>query len=292
MEIISTTKKMQEHADSVRRLDKTIGLVPTMGFLHEGHLSLMREARKRTEHLVVSIFVNPAQFGPGEDFDAYPRAFERDAALAEKEGVDVIFAPVETELYTKEFQTYVVLEKIPKHLCGISRPTHFRGVATVVAKLFNIVKPNTAVFGRKDYQQFVLIRRIAIDLNFDIEIVGFPTVRESDGLAMSSRNSYLTPEQRRSALSLYRSLIEGRKLVKSGIKNSSRIIESASKLINSHKETDIDYISICDPETLVEMEIIDRPAIMALAVKVGKTRLIDNMLLNPSEGMTDDPSAY
>lgn len=292
MEIISTTKKMQEHADSVRRLGKTIGLVPTMGFLHEGHLSLMREARKRTEHLVVSIFVNPTQFGPGEDFDAYPRAFERDAALAEKEGVDVIFAPVGTELYTKEFQTYVVLEKIPKHLCGISRPTHFRGVATVVAKLFNIVKPNTAVFGRKDYQQFVLIRRMAIDLNFDIEIVGFPTVRESDGLAMSSRNSYLTPEQRRSALSLYRSLIEGRKLVKSGIKNSSRIIESASKLINSHKETDIDYISICDPETLVEMEIIDQPAIMALAVKVGKTRLIDNMMLNPSEGMTDDPSAY
>lgn len=165
-------------------------------------------------------------------------------------------------------------------------------MATVVAKLFNIVKPDTAVFGRKDYQQFVLIRRMAIDLNFDIEIVGFPTVRESDGLAMSSRNSYLTPEQRRSALSLYRSLIEGRKLVKSGIKNSSRIIDSASKLINSHKETDIDYISICDPETLVEMEIIDRPAIMALAVKVGKTRLIDNMMLNPSEGMTDDPSAY
>jgi pantoate--beta-alanine ligase len=290
MEIISTAKKMQEHADAIRRLGKTIGLVPTMGFLHEGHLSLMQESRKRAEHLVVSLFVNPTQFGPTEDFDAYPRDFERDVALAEKQGVDVIFAPTETELYTKEFQTYVILEKIPNHLCGISRPTHFRGVATVVAKLFNIVKPDVAVFGRKDYQQLVLIRRMAIDLNFGIEIVGSPTVREPDGLAMSSRNSYLTPEQRLSALSLYKSLKNAQKLVESGEKNASRIIEAASKLIKSHKETHIDYISICDPETLVDMDIIDRPAIMALAVKVGKTRLIDNMMLNPSDGMAVDSS--
>lgn len=272
---------MQECSDRSRRQGKTIAFVPTMGFLHEGHLSLIRKGRELGDELVVSIFVNPTQFAPGEDFESYPRDLNRDLELAQREGADVIFAPDEIELYSDEFQTYVNLEKLPNHLCGISRPTFFRGVATVVTKLFNIVKPHIAIFGEKDYQQLVVIRRMVQDLNFDIEIVGSPTVREPDGLAMSSRNSYLAPEQRINALCLYKSLIKAKTLVENGITDATRIIAEASELIRSHPETKIDYITICDPETLNDMKTIDRPALMALAVFVGKTRLIDNILLNP-----------
>ncbi len=251
-----------------------------MGFLHEGHLSLMREGRELADHVVVSIFVNPTQFGPGEDLEAYPRNFERDCELAEKTGADVIFAPDDnSELYGKNFQTYVRLENLPDHLCGISRPVHFRGVATVVTKLFNIVKPHIAIFGQKDYQQLLVIRQMVRDLNFDIRIVGAPIVREPDGLAMSSRNSYLTAEQRQYGLSLHQSLKKAQTLLDTGITRSSELISAATRIITSHPETSVDYITICDPETLDDMETIDRPALMALAVRVGKTRLIDNRVL-------------
>jgi pantoate--beta-alanine ligase len=252
-----------------------------MGFFHEGHLSLMRKGRELGDDLVISIFVNPAQFGPKEDFKSYPRDLERDLQLAEKEDVDAVFTPDSQELYPEGFQTYIELEKLPNHLCGLSRPVFFKGVATVVAKLFNIVKPHVAIFGEKDYQQLTVIRRMVRDLNFDIKIVAGPTVREPDGLAMSSRNNYLTPKQRPSALTLYKSLVKAKTLLKSRVKDADEIIQAVTKMITSHPETGIDYISICDPECLEEIKTIDKPALMALAVNVGRTRLIDNMILNP-----------
>ena len=281
IEIIKTAKDMQARSDKVRCQGKTIVFIPTMGFLHEGHLSLMREGKQYGNDIVVSIFVNPTQFGPGEDLETYPRNFEKDLELLKKEGVNAVFAPEAVEIYGEQFQTYVELEKLPNHLCGLSRPVFFKGVATIVTKLFNIVKPHVAIFGQKDYQQLTVIRQMVRDLNFDIKVVGAPTVRESDGLAMSSRNTYLTPEQRISALSLNKSLKKAQALVEDGLKDAAKIIDTAEKLIRSHPETEIDYITICDPETLDDMKSIDRPALMALAVKVGKARLIDNMILKP-----------
>lgn len=281
IEIITTAKEMQERSDKIRRQGITIVFVPTMGFLHEGHLSLMREGKKHGEDLVVSIFVNPKQFGPGEDLEAYPRDLERDLELVRKEGVNAVFTPNAGEIYGERFQTYVELEKLPNHLCGISRPVFFKGVATVVTKLFNIVKPHVAVFGQKDFQQLTIIRQMVRDLNLDITIIGSPTVREPDGLAMSSRNTYLTPEQRLSALSLNKSLKKAQTLVENGLRDAAEIIDAAAALIRSHPETEIDYISVCDPETFDDVATIDRPALMALAVKIGKARLIDNMILKP-----------
>lgn len=272
---------MQARSDRMRRQFKTIVFIPTMGFLHEGHLSLIKEGHKHGDDMVVSIFVNPTQFGPGEDLASYPRNLERDLVLLQNEGVNAVFTPEAKEIYGREFQTYVTLEKLPNYLCGVSRPIHFRGVATVVAKLFNTVKPHVAVFGQKDYQQLIVVRQMVRDLDFGVEIIGAPTVREPDGLAMSSRNTYLTPEQRISALSLYKSLQKAKELVKSGIKDTAAIIETATEMIQSYPETDIDYIAICDTETLVNVEAINGPVRMLLAVKVGKARLIDNMLLNP-----------
>jgi pantoate--beta-alanine ligase len=281
IEIITTVKEMQVRSDKKRSQGKTIVFVPTMGFLHAGHLSLIREGKKYGDDIVVSIFVNPAQFGPGEDLATYPRNFERDLKLLKKEGVNAVFAPDAVEIYGEKFQTYVELEKLPNHLCGLSRPVFFKGVATVVTKLFNIVKPHVTIFGQKDYQQLTVIRQMVCDLNFDITVVGAPTVRESDGLAMSSRNTYLTPDQRMSALSLNISLKKAQTLVENGLQDAAKIIDAAAKLIRSHPETEIDYITICDPETLDDMKTIDKPALMALAVKIGKARLIDNMILNP-----------
>jgi len=274
---------MQAHSNRLRQEGKSIAFVPTMGFLHEGHLSLIREGRKRADALVVSIFVNPTQFGPSEDLKTYPRDFARDAELIRKEGGDVVFAPSEKELYPDGYQTFVKLETLPEHLCGISRPQFFRGVATVVTKLFNIVKPHTAIFGQKDFQQLTVIRRMVQDLNFGIEIVGCPTVREPDGLAMSSRNSYLTPEQRHHARCLNEALESAQAQLHKGIKDADRLIQNARQLILSHPQTDIDYIAICNPETLEDIARVDGPALMALAVKVGATRLIDNRVLDPSK---------
>jgi pantoate--beta-alanine ligase len=281
IEIISETKRMQERSEMLRRQGKTIVFVPTMGFLHDGHLSLMRKGKSLGDDLVASIFINPTQFAPGEDLASYPKNLERDLELTQNTGVDAVFLPEEKSMYTKEFQTHIDLDKLPNHLCGISRPIFFRGVATVVAKLFNIVKPHVAVFGHKDYQQLMVIRQMVKDLDFGIEIVGAPTIREPDGLAMSSRNTYLTSEQRASALSLHQSMKKAQKAIEKGERNATRLIDMARAFIQSHAHTEIDYINICDPDTLVDIKLIDKPVVMALAVKVGKARLIDNMILNP-----------
>jgi len=270
---------MQSHSESVRLSGKRISFVPTMGYFHEGHLSLMKEARRLADEVVVSIYVNPTQFGPKEDFSKYPRDFERDARMAESVGVDVIFFPSNEDMYPAGYQTYVEVEQVTKNLCGVSRPGHFRGVTTVCCKLFNIVKPHNAVFGKKDFQQLAAIRRMVIDLNQDLEIVGMPTFREPDGLAMSTRNVYLSAEERASALSLVGSLTLAQKLYAAGERKAGVIISQAQSLISSAPFTDIDYVKICDTATLEDVEDIRGEVVMALAVKVGKTRLIDNSVL-------------
>lgn len=241
----------------------------------------MREGKRQADVLVASIFVNPAQFGPNEDFETYPRDMERDLALAGEVGVDLLFTPDREKLYGKGFETYVRLEKLPNHLCGLSRPVFFTGVATIVTKLFNVVDPDIAVFGEKDFQQLQVIRRMVRDLDFHIEIVGGATVREADGLAMSSRNAYLAPDQRPAALSLVESLEMAAFMVKSGETDANRILQTAAEKIQSFPDTEIDYISIFDPDTLEDISTIDRPVRMAMAVRVGTTRLIDNMALEP-----------
>lgn len=247
-----------------------------MGYLHEGHLDLMREGRQRADHLVISIFVNPTQFGPGEDFEKYPRDFERDERLAAEAGVDTIFYPDVDGMYPPGYQTYVTVENVTRNLCGKSRPIHFRGVATVCTKLFNIVKPHEAVFGKKDFQQLAVIKRMVKDLDMDLAIVGMDTTREPDGLAMSSRNAYLRPEERHSALSLSRGLKIAKELYESGERKGSVIIDAVRDHISGHEHTDIDYIQICDAETMEDMERLDGESVIALAVRVGIPRLIDN----------------
>jgi pantoate--beta-alanine ligase len=253
-----------------------VTFVPTMGFFHEGHLNLMREARKRGNCVVVSIYVNPTQFGPNEDFEQYPRDFERDQTMAGSVGVDVIYAPSNVDMYPPGYRTYVTVEGVTDNLCGLSRPGHFRGVATVCMKLFNAVKPHIAVFGKKDFQQLVVIRRMVRDLDLDLEIIGLDTTREPDGLAMSSRNVYLTPEERKSALSLSRSLKQSRQLYLKGERDAAVITGAARAFIESHPFTRIDYVQICDTTTMKDVARLDGECVMALAVRVGKTRLIDN----------------
>ena len=277
--IITSVDHMQQEATRLLQTGKTIALVPTMGYLHEGHIALMREGRKHGDALIVSIFVNPTQFGPTEDFKAYPRDHDRDVGQAESVGVDVIFAPEAEAMYNKAHDTYIDLEMLPQHLCGPSRPGHFRGVATVVTKLFNIIKPHVAIFGKKDYQQLVIIRRMVRDLNLDIRVIGVPIVREDDGLAMSSRNTYLSENERRSALSLFQALQQAQRSVAQGIRDAGQIIQAASELIRSYPYTRIDYIAVCDLETLEDVNRVEGPTLMALAVWVGKTRLIDNTIL-------------
>jgi len=281
IKIIKTVKEIQTRSEMLRKEGRVISFVPTMGFLHEGHIALLREGRRLGDDLILSIFVNPTQFGSGEDYESYPRNFEKDFELARKEGVDAVFTPTKDELYGDRFQTHVALKSLPKHLCGLSRPSHFKGVATVVAKLFNIVKPHIAVFGQKDFQQLAIIRQMVSDLNFDIEIRGVQTVREKDGLAMSSRNTGLTPGQRKTALCLYSSLVKSRERIQEGEKNASALIQEMTVYITSRFETEIDYISMCDPDTLDDVDKIEGPVLIALAVKVGKTRLIDNMVISP-----------
>lgn len=274
---------MHRFSDSVRAEGKTIAFVPTMGFLHKGHASLLELGRKKADVLVLSIFVNPSQFGPNEDLDAYPRNLDGDLAIAEKEGVNAVFTPTPSSMYPRGFQTYINLETLPDHLCGLSRPGHFRGVATVVAKLFNIVKPHYAFFGQKDFQQLAVIKRMAADLDFNIEIIGAPIVREPDGLAMSSRNTYLGPSERHSALCLSGAIKKADDMLGSGIRKSSEIIKAAEDIImkesESNPEISIDYLAIVDPDTFDNMPEINKQALFALAVKIGKTRLIDNTIL-------------
>jgi pantoate--beta-alanine ligase len=256
-----------------------IAFVPTMGYLHEGHLSLMQEGRKRGDCLVTSIFVNPTQFGPAEDYDRYPRDLKQDLKLIQKVGVDICFTPSVAEMYPDGFQTFVEVERVTQSLCGISRPHHFRGVTSVVAKLFNIVKPHLAFFGQKDYQQLITIKRMVKDLNMDIEVVGMPTIREPDGLAMSSRNAFLNPKKRKEAARLYRSLVKGKELFAQGERSAATILQEVKRIIEEEKSADIDYVKICDAHTLEDIEEIKGEAIIALAVKMGKTRLIDNIIL-------------
>jgi pantoate--beta-alanine ligase len=283
MKVIETIDAMQKQCEELRLSGKTIALVPTMGFFHEGHLELMRVGRRLADILVISIFVNPTQFGPSEDFQTYPRDMEGDLAGARDVGVDLVFAPPVQEMYPDEHQTKIVVERVTTHLCGLSRPGHFDGVTTVVAKLFNIARPHSAIFGEKDYQQLTAVKRMVRDLDMDIHIIGVPTVREPDGLAMSSRNNYLNPEERESALCLKKSLDLAREMFKQGEKDAQKIREAVEKLILTHPFTEIDYINICDLRSLEDVDRIEEKALLALAVKVGKARLIDNCLIGAME---------
>jgi pantoate--beta-alanine ligase len=276
MKVIKSAKQMQSFSSNLRMKGEKIAFVPTMGFFHEGHLSLMREAKKMADCVVVSIYVNPTQFGPKEDLSKYPRDLARDLKMAESVKADVVFYPSDKEMYPANYQTYIDVEKVTQNLCGMSRPGHFRGVTTVCNKLFNIVKPHIAVFGKKDFQQFISIKRMVDDLNMDLEIVGYPTVREHDGLAMSSRNKYLNKDERKSALSLFASIKLAQKLYSNGEKKSSVVIDEVGQLIKKAPYTAIDYIKICDTKTLKDTDKIKNQSVIALAVKVGKTRLIDN----------------
>jgi len=277
--VIEQVRAMQAWADKVRREGKRIGLVPTMGCLHEGHLSLIRLARKRTDVVVVSIFVNPTQFGPTEDFEKYPRTFDRDRELVEQAGGEIIFAPGVEEMYPPGFDTSVTVARLTKGLCGASRPGHFRGVTTVVTKLLCAAKPHVAVFGQKDFQQAAVIRRMVRDLNLDVEIVTAPIVREADGLAMSSRNAYLSPKERRDARVLFQSLEKAEKMVRDGEREASEIIAAMKTEIEAKPAARIDYVAVVDAETLEPVTHLKGRALVALAVWIGKTRLIDNVVL-------------
>ncbi|MDD2364726.1 MAG: pantoate--beta-alanine ligase [Desulfuromonadaceae bacterium] len=284
MKIINSILHMQALAISPERGERRISFVPTMGYLHDGHASLLREARKLADVLVLSIFVNPMQFGANEDLDKYPRDMERDFKIAEECGVDIVFIPNATEMYPNGFQTVVSVRDISMPLCGANRPGHFDGVATVVTKLFNIVRPDIALFGNKDFQQLAVIRRMTADLNLPIEIVGMPIVRERDGLAMSSRNAYLTQSERESALCLYRSILSARALFDSGERSAAVLKRTVCGIIQNEPSATIDYVEFRDAETLNDVEVIDNSTLLALAVRIGQTRLIDNMVFGEKPG--------
>jgi pantoate--beta-alanine ligase len=281
MEIITSPDEMTRLADNARQGGERIALVPTMGYLHDGHLALMREGRAKSSLLVASIFVNPTQFGPSEDFARYPRDFERDCAMLETVPVDVVFAPEPAAMYSPDAQSWVEVTEITRGLCGSNRPGHFRGVTTVVAKLFNIVKPHFAVFGEKDFQQLRAIQRMVRDLNFDVEIVPVQIARENDGLAMSSRNLYLSPAEREDALVLSLALRAAREKHRSGACCAEEIVFAATRVLKRMKSVTIEYVEAVDAETLAPDPSLDRPILIAIAARVGKTRLIDNAVLHP-----------
>jgi pantoate--beta-alanine ligase len=276
MEVIATIKDMKRLRQQIAR---PVGFVPTMGFLHEGHLSLVRQARLDNQSVVVSIFVNPTQFGPQEDFSRYPRDTERDLALLEKEGTDIVFMPLVAEMYAPGFNSWVEVAGVSGLLEGASRPGHFRGVTTVVAKLFNIVQPTKAYFGQKDAQQATVIKKMVTDLDMNQEVIILPTVREPGGLAMSSRNTYLNFQERRAALALYEALSLAQQLWVRGERNAERIRQEMLTIIQKQPLANIDYISVADAETLDEIDNVSSPTLISLAVRIGKTRLIDNVLL-------------
>lgn len=283
MDIINSIKEMQLRSSAARQAGQTIAFVPTMGFLHQGHLSLLEEGRKRGGLLVLSIFVNPTQFGQGEDFEDYPRDLERDSELARQAGVDIVFAPTAKEMYPRGYATYVAVEGITDPLCGASRPGHFRGVTTVVSKLFNIVQPHVAFFGDKDFQQRTVIQRMVLDLNMAVDVIGLPIHREEDGLAMSSRNVYLNADQRQQALALSQSLSEARRRVAAGESDAEAIIGCVRRMIDAQPLARIDYIHVCHQLTLENQASVDSDSVLLLAVFFGQTRLIDNgFLMVPS----------
>lgn len=291
MQIIRSARELQTTTSALRRQSKRIALVPTMGYLHEGHMSLLRMAAHDADVLIMSLFVNPTQFAAGEDLERYPRDEEGDLAKAESCGVDIVFCPVVKELYPGNFQTSITLEKLASPLCGKSRPSHFAGVATVVTKLFNLAQPHVAVFGQKDAQQLALLKQLVIDLNFDIEVLGGPIVREEDGLAMSSRNVRLRPDERKQARSLSRGLFGAKERFESGVRDASTLIAAARAVIGASPLAKIDYIEIRDAISVEEVTTIEAPVLMAVAVRFGQIRLIDNIILLPDNTPDSTPPA-
>lgn len=279
MKLITDIKEMQQFSLGAKRSGKSIIFVPTMGYLHDGHGSLLAKGRELGDILVMSIFVNPIQFGPQEDYAAYPRDLNKDLKMAEANKVDVVFSPTAEDMYPEGFQTYLDVERLSNHLCGLSRPGHFRGVATVVIKLFNIIKPDTALFGEKDFQQLLVIKRMVQDLNMGIDVVCMPIIREEDGLAMSSRNSHLNKRERKAALCLYQAVMKGQDMYERGIIDADTILKEVRNIIEAEPLAVIDYVKLCDSETLEDLNRISDKALLALAVKIGKTRLIDNIIL-------------
>jgi len=277
MEVISKVAELQERIKNWKQAGLTIGFVPTMGYLHEGHLSLVREAKKRNDRAAVSIFVNPKQFGPAEDYNVYPRDLNRDAALLEKEGVDLIFYPAVEEMYPADYKTYVEVEDLENRLCGRSRPGHFRGVCTVVLKLFNLIQPDEAYFGWKDAQQVIILKKMVEDLHLPVKIRSMPLIREKDGLALSSRNIYLNQQERQASIVLYRSLELAEKMIKNGERQAAKIRQQMVNLISAEPLARIDYVEIVDLQTLEPLVTIDGDALVAVAVYFGRTRLIDNL---------------
>jgi len=283
MQIISQLADMTIWSRDTTKHGETIALVPTMGYFHDGHLSLMRMAGRLADKVVVSLFVNSLQFGPSEDLDRYPRDLERDTRMAQNEKVEVLFVPSDQDMYSNDFNAQVIVGDITDTLCGRQRPGHFEGVTTIVAKLFNIIKPDIAVFGQKDFQQLSVIRKMVRDLNWDVEIIGHPIVRENDGLAMSSRNTYLSNEERLKALCLYNAVKHAKRRVTEGITDVDLLKDEIRDIILANSGVDIDYISIVDKDTLSDKSIIDSNSVMALAVMVGSTRLIDNCFLGDNK---------
>ena len=279
MKICSNIKEIRAYVKGLKEEGKVTGLVPTMGYLHEGHLSLMRAAKKNCDISIVSIFVNPAQFGPNEDFKRYPRDFKRDERLAKNEGMDAVFYPAAKSMYPPDYRTYVNVDGMTEALCGASRPGHFRGVTTVVTKLFNIVQPDIAYFGQKDAQQALVLKKMTSDLDIPVRIEILPIIRESDGLAMSSRNSYLSRKERQEARVLYEALKKARRLIKKGERSSEKIVKSMCGIIRAKKSAVVDYVSIVDMKNLKELKKVKKGALIALAVWIGKTRLIDNIIV-------------
>jgi len=284
MKTLTRVVEMQSAGAGLRGAGKRLGFVPTMGALHEGHLALVRRARQETDVSVVSIFVNPAQFGPGEDYRSYPRDFERDSEFLRREGVDLLFAPPVEEIYPAGFQTYATVEPVGAPLEGEARPGHFRGVATVVLKLFNIVQPHRAYFGQKDAQQCAVVRQLVRDLNLGVEIVVCPIVREPDGLAMSSRNAYLDPDERQAARVLYESLCRARELMQGGERRAEVIAGEICRLIAQEPQARLDYVAVVDADTFEPVERIGGRLVIPLAVRVGRARLLDNLLVEERDG--------
>ncbi len=278
MKIAETVKEVREQVHAWKKEGLSVGLVPTMGYLHEGHKSLIDKAVEQNDRVVVSVFVNPIQFGPSEDLASYPRDLARDAGLCEDAGADLVFHPADEEMYFTDFCTYVDMDDLTKGLCGKTRPTHFRGVCTVVSKLFHIVVPDRAYFGQKDAQQLAVIRRMVRDLNFELEIVGCPIVRESDGLAKSSRNTYLSKDERKAAVILHKGLIAGEELLKSGEREAAKIVGTIKEVIESEPLAKIDYVELVDWNTLKPVDTVQGEVLGAVAVYIGKTRLIDNFI--------------
>ena len=279
MQILSTVNEVRNAVKAWQKEGKTVGLVPTMGFLHEGHVSLINRAVAENDHVVVSIFVNPTQFGPNEDFEAYPRDLEMDAKMCEAAGADIIFHPEASEMYPENFSSFVNMTGLTDALCGKSRPVHFQGVCTVVSKLFNIIPADNAYFGEKDAQQLAVIKRMVKDLNFDINIIGCPIIREDDGLAKSSRNTYLNSEERQAALVLSKAVNCGKEMVADGEKDASVILSAMKDIINAEPLARIDYVEMVDMNTMKNIDTVGGDVLCAMAVFVGKTRLIDNFIV-------------